>query len=324
MIARAAIAAVLVALVIHGAGPAALAARFSARTLPAIGLGAALLVLSQLVAAARWRILIGPGAPRWVVLAHLYLVGAFFSLFLPSAVGGDAFRATLVARASDRPEAAVVSVVLDRAFGVAALLTYAAIGLWLDPTGARALGAQVASAFDPSRWLLLGGLLLTGIGVAGFAARRIPRLRAIPAAIAEAVRATAARGRAAVACYGLSLVVQGLIILLWMSVAHGVGLTLAPGRFLVGVPLVSLATMLPLSLAGLGVREWAWVWYLAPFGVPAGDAVALSLAYFGCPLLAGLVGGALFTWRGAAPGLGAPAGPAPDRAAAAGPGPATG
>ncbi len=97
-------------------------------------------------------------------------------------------------------------------------------------------------------------------------------------------------------------------------------LSLPASRFLVGVPLVSLATMLPLSLAGLGVREWAWVWFLAPFGVPAGDAVALSLGYFACPLLAGLVGGALFTARGAGPGLPTPAARAGDRPEAAGPG----
>lgn len=320
LVLRAAVAVALLWLVLRGAGAEALAARFSRTTLPAVLAGGALLLLSQVLAAVRWRLLLGPGAPRLGALVHLYLVGAFFSLFLPTAVGGDAFRATMVARASREPEAAVLSVVLDRAFGVLALLLFGVIGLLLDPAGAGGLGLRLAGAVAPGRLLVLAGASLAGLLALAVAARRHPRFRALPATLASTLRGTLARGRQAALALVVSLAVQGLMVLLWMVIAWGVGLPLPPERFLVGVPLVSLATMLPLSLAGLGVREWAWVWFLAPYGVPAGDAVALSLGYFACPLLAGLVGGALFTARGAGPGLPPPAAPAGDRPAAAGPG----
>lgn len=317
---RLGVAAALLGLVLQRGHATALLARFSPGTLAAVGLGAVLLLASQAVAAWRWQLLIGPGAPRWLALAHLYLVGAFFSLFLPTAVGGDAFRATMLARVAPRAEAAVVSVVLDRGLGVVALLCYALAGVAAAPELARPLLGQLAAALSPGRLLpLAGACLLLGLGAA-LLARRVPRLRAIPGAVLHATRATLARGGAAAGAVVLSLVVQGLMVLLWMVVARGVGLSLPLSRFLVGVPLVSLATMLPLSLAGLGVREWAWVWFLAPFGVPAADAVALSLAYFACPLLAGAVGGFLFATRGATPFPTAPAAREPDRAAAAPPG----
>lgn len=307
---RGGIAVLLIGLVLRGTGSGALLTRFSSGTVSAILAGSSLLLLSQALAAWRWRLLLGPGAPRYGVLFHLYLVGAFFSLFLPTAVGGDAFRATMVARSSTKPEAAIVSVVLDRCFGLLALLGYAAAGILLDPATAEALGHRLAGALVPGRLLpqaIIGGLALGGLILL---TRRIPRLRGIPAAVRAALRATAARGTSAIAALLVSFLVQGVMVLLWVVIARGVGLFLPAERFLVGVPLVSLATMLPLSLAGLGVREWAWVWYLAPFGVPSGDAVALSLAYFACPVVAGLIGGALFALRGAAPGLSAPPGPA--------------
>lgn len=316
---RAAIAITLLWLVLRGAGAEALGARFSRATLPAVLAGSVLLLLSQALAAVRWRLLLGPGAPRLSALIHLYLVGAFFSLFLPTAVGGDAFRATMVARSAPEPEAAVLSVVLDRVFGVVALLLFGVAGVLLDPASASGLGVRLAGALAPGRLLLLVSAGLTGLAILALLARRQPRLRALPATLAAALRATLARGRSAALALLVSLAVQALMVLLWMVIARGVGLSLPASRFLVGVPLVSLATMLPLSLAGLGVREWAWVWFLAPFGVPSGDAVALSLSYFACPLLAGLVGGALFTARGAGPGLPPPAARAGDRPAAADP-----
>lgn len=313
------VAAGLVALVLRNAGTAALAARFTAGTAVAAVGGALLLMLSQGLAAIRWRLLIGPGAPGWGALFHLYLVGGFFSLFLPTAVGGDAFRATMLARVMPRAETAVVSVLLDRAFGVGALLAYGLAGLLLSPAVAAPLLRGVRSVLAPDRLLpiLAAGALLLGVFV--LLARRSARLRAIPGAALDAVREAMRRGPRALAAFGVSLLVQGLMVLLWVVVARGVGLTLPAELFLVGVPLVTLATMLPLSLAGLGVREWAWVAFLTPFGVAAPDAVALSLTYFACPLLSGLTGGALFALRGAGPGLSGPERPAGDTPEAAAP-----
>lgn len=300
------IAAALVALVLRNAGTASLAARFTSTTAVAAVGGALLLMLSQALAAYRWRLLLGPGAPGWAALFHLYLVGGFFSLFLPTAVGGDAFRATMVARVMPRAETAVVSVLLDRAFGVAALVVYGVAGLVLEPGVTAPLLRALRGVLAPDRLLLIlaAGVLLLGAFV--LLARRSARLRAIPSAVLDAVREAMRRGPSALAAFGISLLVQGLMVLLWVVVARGVGLTLPAELFLVGVPLVTLATMLPLSLAGLGVREWAWVAFLSPFGIAAPDAVALSLAYFACPLLSGLTGGLLFGLRGAGPGLSVP------------------
>jgi hypothetical protein len=48
-------------------------------------LGAALLLLSgQSIAALRWKVIMGPGSPPWRYLARLYVIGGFFSLFLPT------------------------------------------------------------------------------------------------------------------------------------------------------------------------------------------------------------------------------------------------
>jgi len=59
------------------------------------------------------------------------------------------------------------------------------------------------------------------------------------------------------------------------------------------VPIVSLLEALPISIAGLGVREGGLIFFLGKLDVPAADAIALSIliltARYGLNLLGGLL-----------------------------------
>ncbi|RME83396.1 MAG: UPF0104 family protein, partial [Zetaproteobacteria bacterium] len=60
---------------------------------------------------------------------RLFFVGMFASLFLPSTVGGDVLRGLLFARGRENKAAALASVVLDRANGLAALVGWVGLAL---------------------------------------------------------------------------------------------------------------------------------------------------------------------------------------------------
>jgi glycosyltransferase 2 family protein len=55
--------------------------------------------------------------------------------------------------------------------------------------------------------------------------------------------------------------------------------------------LAYLAILLPISVAGLGVRELAVIVALTPLGIPKEEALALSVLMFGATLLNALIGG---------------------------------
>jgi uncharacterized membrane protein YbhN (UPF0104 family) len=59
-------------------------------------------------------------------------------------------------------------------------------------------------------------------------------------------------------------------------------------------PLVVLATALPVSLGGFGVREGGYVLLLGRIGIAPSEAVVLSLMWFGVTAVAGLLGGLVF------------------------------
>ena len=67
------------------------------------------------------------------------------------------------------------------------------------------------------------------------------------------------------------------------------------------MPAVAIAQVLPISLGGLGVREGAFVMFLGPLGVAAGQAVALGLLVYGLNLAASLLGAPAFAVGGRRP-----------------------
>jgi glycosyltransferase 2 family protein len=74
-----------------------------------------------------------------------------------------------------------------------------------------------------------------------------------------------------------------------------------------GVPLMafasimvlsSLATMIPLSINGLGFREGAYIWALGRFGVSHDQALAFALLILAMLLLSSLSGGIVYVLLG--------------------------
>lgn len=257
---------------------------------------AALLLAGQSLAALRWKVILGPGSPPWRYLARLYLIGAFASLFLPTLVGGDALRAAAASRSTGAAASTVTSVLLDRMIGVAAMLAYLALGVAVAPAQAGAMVAGFRWTGGPG-WLLPAAVA-GGIAVAGLAVARSGRVRRAAAEGWAAVTGLLRSPSRAAAAVLLALVVQGAYLLLWMALARALDLPLAASAFLVAVPLVTLGSMLPVTLAGLGVREGAWLLLLRSSGIADARVVAFSLLYFVANLVVGAVGGALFVGLG--------------------------
>jgi hypothetical protein len=69
--------------------------------------------------------------------------------------------------------------------------------------------------------------------------------------------------------------------------------------YLAFVPLILLVMLLPISIYGLGTSQLAFAALFARAGVPAGDAVALSLLFVGLGIVGNLPGALLYVTRAA-------------------------
>lgn len=256
---------------------------------PAWWLSAVLVyAVAQVVSSKRWQLLahaLGFAAPLSRYLS-LYYLGMFFSLFLPTSIGGDVVRAWVLAEQPRRRGAALLSVVSERFSGLialvilaflAALVQYDTLPWWVL---ASVLGLTVG---------MVGGLTLLPIGK-----RYSIKLKSLAQALSLSRQH---RGRWWVAL-GLAFLVQLGSIVQIALVGHALGLSVPLLGYAVAVPLVSLLTMLPLSLNGLGIREGSLILLLAPFGVTVPGAVALGLAWFALTLTLGLMGGVVYLFQG--------------------------
>jgi uncharacterized protein (TIRG00374 family) len=92
-------------------------------------LAAAVTAVGLLITFVRWYILVrAVDLPFTVYNAIRFgLIGYYFSMFLPSSVGGDVLKAYSIAREQNRRTRAVATVLIDRAIGLWALVWFVAI-----------------------------------------------------------------------------------------------------------------------------------------------------------------------------------------------------
>jgi uncharacterized membrane protein YbhN (UPF0104 family) len=87
-----------------------------------------------------------------------------------------------------------------------------------------------------------------------------------------------------------SLVFNLVWILVNITAGLALGVTASLVDYLVFVPLVSLALLLP-SVGGIGVRELGYVGLFTQVGVPAETAFAMSIIIYAVTVATGLIGG---------------------------------
>jgi hypothetical protein len=258
-----------------------------------------LFLVSLVIRARRWAALL------WALdlpipfrkLIYLYFVGAFFNSFLPSGFGGDVVRALELTQDTP-PPAAVGTVLVDRMTGLLVLL---AMGLAALPFSAGQLAPWLV-------WLLVivagGGLLGGVLLLEGRFLRRITTWLPEPfslegtgplARIYAAV--TGCGWRAVAQALGISLVFNVINVLINYLCGRAVGIDLSLGYFFITAPLISITLMVPISVGGVGIRDWVTVALFSPAGVNSNTAAAMSLAIYGVSAAAGLVGGAFYLGR---------------------------
>lgn len=248
-------------------------------------------VAGHAASAFKWRMLLSAaGVPISALLAlRAHALGLFANLCLPSLVGGDLVRAGLAIREHGRPEAVALASLGDRVNDTLALVMLAGGGALAMGGIADGFALRVLLGFAVA--LPLGVVTALGI-VPRLPAARLPeRLSGVVARLVEARSSLLARPGPTALAFGLSLLIQGVFVLLNAFLARAVGIDQPLAVWFMAWPLAKLVALVPVSLGGLGVREIAIATLLAPFGVAAALAVAESLCWQAVLVGSGLTAG---------------------------------
>ncbi|WP_407179631.1 lysylphosphatidylglycerol synthase transmembrane domain-containing protein [Bradyrhizobium sp. STM 3562] len=282
----------LLYLALRGINFAAIQARLSQINLLWIGFGVLVTLFQIFLGALRWREISDLcHAPLTDMQAFRYnMIGSFFNQTLPSSIGGDAVRLWLVSRNGAGWRAATYSILTDRAVGLIALalIIVASLpwsyGLISDANGRLALVfVDFAALLGGLGFLLLGRLPWVWL-------KRWWPTRHIHACSVIANQIIFSR-RSGPKVAVLSLSIHGLaVVIAWCCVRS----IAAPADFeqlFMLIPPIMLITMLPISIAGWGVREATMTVAFGYAGLAQTDGTVVSILFGAISFIVGALGG---------------------------------
>ena len=263
----------------------------------------ALLFFNTAISALKWKMLLkadGIDIP-WSTLTASYLVGTFFNMFLPSNIGGDAYRVYDVARFSKRTAHSFASVLADRLSGFVALVIFGVgfglAGLRLLPD-AEVLWVPVVGMV--ALFLIIGTLFQQGLIRWSFdhtPLARLGKLRSFSFKLLDSVNQYRKAPGLFLRIMLVSFLFQFTVITCIYLLALGLDFDIPFFYFCVFVPFVSLMEALPISIFGLGIRDASYVFFFTRVDLPEVQALTLALAYVVVSLLYALSGGVIFMLR---------------------------
>jgi uncharacterized membrane protein YbhN (UPF0104 family) len=160
----------------------------------------------------------------------LYWTGMFYNLFLPGGIGGDIYKTVVLNKIHNNGIKISAGIVLmDRIAGVAALIVLALICL------------PFTNLYHHTGWISLCGISVTVIGFTIFVFKFLPRLKEIIGLLLMS-----------------SFMVQILQMLSVFCIMVAIDIKADYIEYLLIFLISSVAAMLPISIGGIGIREFVF------------------------------------------------------------------
>lgn len=225
-------------------------------------------------------------AYRWQIIMHnlsfgqslsfywrSYFKASFFNQGLPTSIGGDALKVLDVAGQGFRKRDALYGIMLDRVTGLAALM-------WLNLAAYLINPNLLPSPIYHLTLLLVVGSLI-GFMIAS-SLRHLPWLNAysrlrIVITLSERLHQAFLNNR--ILLIGSSLLIPILAMLSIFMTGSALGLRYNLVTYFIIVPPAILLTIIPISMAGWGIREGTLVALFSLIGADKATILAMSILY---------------------------------------------
>ena len=292
VILKIAISAGLLYLALAGVNFPAIQARLGQINLLWIAAAIAAALLQIGIAALRWREIANVCNAHLSVHSALRfnLIGAFFNQTLPSTIGGDGARLWLLQRHGASWQAATYSVLVDRAVGLIVLAVIIVVSLpWslrmIDSDHGRiALALLDLAALGGSIAFLVFGRLTWRWIQDIWPARHLHGC----AKLADRVMFDRQIGPRVLF---LAVVNHLLSVVIAFCAGLAIAAPVSFAQMVLLIPPINLITLIPISIAGWGVREQSMQVAFSYAGLSAADGVTISLLFGAVYFIVGVVGG---------------------------------
>ena len=258
----------------------------------------------QVIIAYSWQILLkaqGNNVPFLNVL-RVYFIGSFFGAFLPSSVGMDIVRIYGLAKHLKDGTDSASSMVVARVLGFWILIAFALL--------AAIPMSHILGKRQLFIWILILSIIFLGATIfflSPFTKKilylllKLMHLSHFEKQVEETYRSIYEFSRHRKAIFQLLLVsvlFQILGIYIIFLIGKSLDIKMSIGLYFLLIPIIMIITLIPISIAGIGVRESSFVYFFTQAGSTSAQALSLSLLVFFQWILIALIGGIIYLFQG--------------------------
>ncbi|MEJ2745886.1 MAG: lysylphosphatidylglycerol synthase transmembrane domain-containing protein, partial [bacterium] len=260
--------------------------------------------LGMVISCLRWKAVLAARGIDISVhpLTVYYIIGYFFSSFLPSMFGGDLVRSYIFGKRIDSQVESFASVFMERLTGLAGLVGVALVAsiinyATLADAGLTLFMAAVFVGFIVFLVLLFNKPLVDRIG--GLVKwRRLAKWRDKFTAFHDAVYSFRNYKKTVALAFFYSIIFQFLTSVNTYIVCLALNLDVRLLDIMVVVPLILIICTLPLTPNSMGVWEASFAFFFSKLGVPEAGALSIGLVLRAKNILVALVGGIFYAISG--------------------------
>jgi hypothetical protein len=222
----------------------------------------------------------------------------FFNNFLPSSIGGDAIKGYDLYRYSQKGKESFTTVFLERYTGLAALLLIGLISLVFISS----LPDVKISILGISTIFIVGTIVVANSRVKNLIFKlvsklKITKLEKVVFEVYETFGKYKNHKSSFLNAVFLSIIIQVMNIVVYIILSNALNIKVPWGYFFLFFPIITVISMLPISINGLGIREGVNVYLFTQVGVANSQALSLSLSWFLMVMVISLLGGFVFVFR---------------------------
>jgi hypothetical protein len=231
-------------------------------------------------------------------LYSLYMVGYLFNNILPTSVGGDAIRAYELGKCEGKKQEALASVFMERFTGLTTLIVLALLAVYLDEHHLRDIRLVVP----------LGVVLVGYVGIGGIVFNRsfvsfledhvcrenVGKMTKKLREFQEAIYMYQHHWREIIYAIGYSILFYANCVLIVYVGCLVFDVHVSIGSLIMAVPVMFVLCLIPISVGGIGVKEWAYYLVLGMIGVPGSVGLSIALMDRAMVVGFGLLGGAIY------------------------------
>jgi hypothetical protein len=251
----------------------------------------------------RWQLLLNTAKLEigWKKNAQLTMIGLFANSFMPGAMGGDLIKAYYAnSEAPQKKTMMVITIIMERLLGFASMFV---LSMFLIFSRYEILTSEAASKYAVYFYFFILGVVLFLLTVMAYINldRWIPGYekwgwkKNIDEAV-EAYRFLVTHKM----CFWGGLLISGLahvvLIATFYFIALGLRIDVPVLDFAAVLPLISVVTLIPVTINGIGLREFSFTHFFSVVNIPHEASLILSVSGFLIPLAWSLIGGVVYLY----------------------------